>query len=142
MDDKDKILNLLKKNTLTVISTINSSGQPNSAVIGFAETDDFEIIFGTYNDSRKYSNLKTNHNTSFAIGWDGPITVQYEGVAEELTEENSQKYKSIFIKKNPQSAKYEFNPKQRYFLVKPTWLRYTELNQDPWNIIELDFTKQ
>lgn len=139
MNDKDKVLNFIKHQELAVISTIGMDGKPSAAVIGFGETEDFELVFGTYNDSRKYANLMKNSDVAFVIGWDENITVQYEGIAEELNESNSTKYKGYYFSKNPKSKEYESDPKERYFKVKPKWIRYTELNKDPWFIIELKF---
>lgn len=139
MKDKDKVLEFIKNQDLTVIATISNEGKPNSAVIGFAITNDFDLIFGTYSDSRKYSNLLKKSNCAFVIGWDKNITVQYEGTAEELNEIDSKTYKEILFAKNPSSRKYDLDPRQKYFKVRPKWVRYTELSKEPWYIVELNF---
>jgi general stress protein 26 len=125
---KNKILAFLGKHSLTVISTIDvGMEKPESAVIAFAETDTLELIFGTSNMSRKYANIKKNPNVSFVIGWDGAVgTVQYEGVAKELSQEESEKYADIQTAKNPAAKKFTQREDQRYFLVTPTWIRFTD----------------
>lgn len=140
MDRKSEILNFIKNQRLAVISTINAQGLPESAVIGFGETEDFGLVFGTYNDSRKYQNLQSNPDVALVIGWDdGSKTVQYEGRARELGGAEAEKYAQIYTAKNPAAAIYKDNPKQRYFLNKPKWLRFTDIKKEPWDMAEVSF---
>lgn len=121
------------------ISSVDSAGQPQAALVGFGETDKFQLIFGTSNGSRKYSNLIKNPNVAVVIGWDGPRTVQYEGTARELTGAETAKYADGYYAKNPSARKYKDLADQSYFLVDPKWLRYTDLSSEPWDIVELEF---
>jgi pyridoxine/pyridoxamine 5'-phosphate oxidase len=68
-----------------VLGTIGESGAPQSALVGIGITETLEIVFDTVKSSRKYRNLIARPACSFSIGWAGEKTVQYEGVAEELT---------------------------------------------------------
>ncbi len=85
MDKKQFVLDFIKKHTICVLSTVTPDNQPEAAVIEFAETKNFELIFDTFNTYRKYQNLKKNPSVAVVIGWDENITVQYEGWAEELS---------------------------------------------------------
>ncbi len=138
---KKRIMDFMKENMLTVISTVDFDGnKPESAVIAFAQKDNFELIFGTSNKTRKYRNLQKNQNASFVIGWDSEKgTVQYEGVARELSDEESKEYSSILITKNPRSEKFVDKKDQRYFLVKPTWIRILDMTKHPDEIFEINF---
>ncbi|MDO8529952.1 MAG: pyridoxamine 5'-phosphate oxidase family protein [bacterium] len=138
---KKRIRDFMKENMLTVISTVDVDGnKPESAVIAFAERENFELIFGTSNTTRKYRNLQKNPNVSFVIGWDSNTgTVQYEGVARELSREESPTYSSILIAKNPRSEKFVHKEDQRYFLVKPTWIRILDMTKSPDETFEINF---
>lgn len=134
---KEKILNFIKKQVVGIVSTINSeNNKPESAVVAFSETDNLELIFGTFNDTRKYKNLQSNNRVAFVIGWDD-ITVQYEGVVEELSGEQAEKSRNIHLAKNPGSKKYAFDEKQRFFKITPTWIRYSDFNYDPEKVLEI-----
>ncbi|MCC2630841.1 MAG: Pyridoxamine 5-phosphate oxidase [Candidatus Paceibacter sp.] len=137
---KFKILNFLKNHTLTVISTIDERGEkPESAVIAFAEKENLELIFATSNTTRKYKNLQKNPHVSFVIGWDSKIgTVQYEGSARELSDDELNKHADIMILKNKQSEKFRSRPDQRYFLVKPTWIRLLDMSSHPDQTFEIN----
>ena len=139
MSQKQKILDFIKRNKLMVISTINPQGIPQSAVLEFGETDNLEIIFDTFNTARKYRNLKHNQNISLVIGWDENITVQYDGEAIELEGEELKRYKKFYFKKNPEAQRWEKRQGIRYFKTLPKWVRYSDLNKDPWEVIELEF---
>src|SRR3989344_962237 len=83
---KQKILDFLKKHSLTVLSYVNEKDTPQSATIEYMVTDNLEILFNTFSDKRKYKNIVERSDVSFVVGWDWDenITVQYEGIAEEL----------------------------------------------------------
>lgn len=138
--EKGKVLDFIKTKKHAVISTYSLSQPPEAALIGFGETEDFEIIFGTYKTSKKYKNLKQNNKVAFVIGWDEDyITVQYEGVAEELDKSEIEKYVPFYHKKVPGAVTYHSHPNQTYWKVKPTWIRYSDLSEDEEKIYEYTF---
>ncbi len=47
------------------IATVSNDNKSESALIGFSETDDLYIIFGTDSKSRKYENLVKNSSIAF-----------------------------------------------------------------------------
>ncbi|HUA13468.1 MAG TPA: pyridoxamine 5'-phosphate oxidase family protein [Candidatus Sulfotelmatobacter sp.] len=138
MGTKEDLFAFLNSHMLAVVSTVDPSGAPEAAVVGFGQTKDLELVFGTENTSRKYKNIMGNPRVAFVIGW-SDATVQYEGTARELSVEELQIIKDNYWKKNPRVKSRNVNPKERYFLVKPTWIRYTDLKTKPWNIQELKF---
>lgn len=140
MDDKQLILHFLQSKNLAVISTVDESGQPQGAVIGFGQTDALELIFGTFNSSRKYKNLLLDPHVAFTIGWDDSVTVQYEGTAREIQPDEWPIYAEMLFKKNAESEKYRDHPEERLFLVTPKWIRYSDLATEPWTIKELTFS--
>lgn len=136
--NKETILKFFKSRKHAVIATIGEYGQPEAALIGFGETDGLEIIFGTYRTSRKYKNLKRSNKATFVIGWDNDnITVQYEGVARELSANEIDRYVSIYHEKVPSAAAFRNHPEQSYWIVTPTWIRYSDLNGDEELIEEI-----
>jgi pyridoxine/pyridoxamine 5'-phosphate oxidase len=141
MNQKQKILDFIKSKKLAVISTINSGEKPQSAVVAFSETKNLEIIFGTFSTTRKYKNLQENKNVSIVIGWDEAenITVQYEGTAEEVKGKELETCREIQLKKNPSSRKYAYEKEQRYFKIKPTWIRYSDFSKEPEEIFNIVF---
>lgn len=138
---KKKIHKFLSQHLLCVISTIHVDGKgPESAVVAFTEMDTLELIFGTSNTSRKYKNIQNNNNVSFVIGWDSDTgTVQYEGVAREVSKQESTKYAMLHVKKNPGSQVYVEREDQRYFFVKPRWIRFVDNAGDPPDTYEITF---
>lgn len=137
--NKKQILDFIKKQRLAVLSTVNKEGNPQSAVLEFGETNDFEIIIDTLKTSRKYRNIIENPNVSLVIGWDEDITVQYEGVASELEEDEKEEYQEIYWKKNPKAKKWAKEEGIVYFKITPKWLRFSDLNVHPWKIDEFTF---
>ena len=137
-EQKKKILDFIKTQILGVISTVSPDSNPESAVVAFSETDNLELIFGSFSDTRKNKNLQSNNKVSFVIGW-GDITVQYEGLAQELSGGEAIKAREIHLFKNPGSKKYAFDEKQRFFKITPIWVRYYDFNYDPEKVFEIKF---
>jgi uncharacterized pyridoxamine 5'-phosphate oxidase family protein len=138
---KSKIGEILKSNQLCVIATVgNDSNQTESAVIAFAEMDNFSLLFGTSNQSRKYKNIITNNKVSFVIGWDPRVgTVQYEGIAREVDESELDKITEILVLKSIQNKKFVGLPGERYFVVSPKWIRITDRSENSIGIQEIHF---
>lgn len=138
---KQIIREFISQQKLAVLSTINVQGNPQSAVLEFGDTDELELIFDTFRTARKYGNLQKNKNVSVVIGWDDNITVQYEGRAKELQGGELEKYKKEYFRKNPKAKRWETKG-VTYFKVTPTWIRYSDLNKNPWEIFEITFSQK
>ena len=138
--NRGDVLSFIKTKKHAVISTCGKNQQPESALIGFGETDDFKLVFGTYKTTRKYSNLKENNRVAFVIGWDEDyITVQYEGLADELDEAGIEKYVPHYHNKVPGAVAYKSHPDQTYWKAKPTWIRYSDLSGEKEKVYEFTF---
>jgi hypothetical protein len=79
------------------LSIITDSGLPQPALMGMAVTPQLEVIFDTVRSSRKYPNLKKNPRVAWVVGCTTEVSVQYEGLAEELAGEELAKYKKIYL---------------------------------------------
>lgn len=135
---KEKILKFLKKENLAVLSYVNKN-QPQSAVIDFSETESLEIIFTTLTGYRKYKILKKNPKASLVFGGEDKLTVQYEGVAKEMSRLDFLPYLKYHIKKNPVELKFSKMLEARFFKVTPKWIRYSDYGVNPNEIFEIKF---
>jgi pyridoxine/pyridoxamine 5'-phosphate oxidase len=137
MELKQFFYDFLNEHQLCVLSSINKQNNSNSALLGFGQTNELEIVFGTDKTSRKYINIINHPEVSVVIGWDNAQTVQYEGTARELDREEIEIVRSSYWLKNPSVEAYDKMPGQTYFIIKPNWMRYTDLKKHPWDIKEL-----
>ena len=126
---------------LGVLSTLAETGAPQSALVGIAVTPNLEIIFDTVKTSRKYPNLIARHRCSFVIGWAGEQTVQYEGEAEELKSPKLERYQATYFDVYPDGPARMSWPGIVYFVVRPTWIRYSDFDQNPPLIREFSFPR-
>ena len=122
---------------LGVLGTIGPTGSPQSALVGIATTPRLEIVFDTVHTSRKYANLIARPACSFVVGWTGEQTVQYEGVAEELRPPELERYQTIYFQAWPDGPSRMSWPGIVYFVVRPTWIRYSDFDQNPPLIQEI-----
>ena len=135
----EEVYRFLNRERLAVLATIDQKGQPEAALMGFAVTPDLEIIFDTVKSSRKYPNLKYNPRVAWVIGCTSEITVQYEGIAQELEGEELAKYKRAYFAAFPDGPARESWPGITYFVVRPTWVRYCDYNPSNRRIEEKAF---
>ena len=141
--DRQGLLAFMRRHRLGVQSSVTPRGAAQSAVVGFAVTDKFHLIFDTVDTTRKVKNLRKNPKTSFVIGGikDGDEqTVQYDGLADEPTGAELNVLKLAYFKVFPEGRDRQAWPGICYVRVRPTWIRYSDYNQDP-PVIE-EFTKR
>lgn len=133
----------LGKEKLGVLGTIGPTGTPQSALVGIAVTQQLEIVFDTVKNSRKYPNLIARPACSFVIaGWGTTEqTVQYEGVPEELKAPDLERYQAIYFQAWPDGPARMSWPGIVYFVVRPTWIRYSAFDQNPPLIVEWQVSK-
>lgn len=135
-DTTSLILDLLHSQMLGVVSTVNDAGSPESALVAFAETPELEIIFGTFNDTRKFRNIQEHSTISFVVGGDNK-SIQIEGRAHIADGSESQQCADILVSKNPRAARFVTEPRERFVLLRPTWIRFTNFGTKPETVFEL-----
>ena len=134
---RDELIEYISARQYMVISTI-SEDYPESACVEFGN-DGLTLIFDTNQNSRKFKNLQKSSKVSFVIGWENERTVQYEGNATLLQNDAElERLKQVYFKKSPQAQEWEDRKDSVYFKVEPVWVRYTDLNTNPWDITVFD----
>jgi len=63
-----ELLTFLRRHRLAVQASVSPAAVPQAAVIGYAVTDRFEIVFDTLDSSRKGQNLRRNNRIALVIG--------------------------------------------------------------------------
>lgn len=61
------------------------------------------------------------------------------GGAVELAGRELEKYKQIYFAKLPAAKKWESITGIKYYMVLPKWIRFTDMNKEPWEIFEIRF---
>ena len=135
----DEVFQFMNSQRLAVLATVGEPMRPEAALMGFAVTPELKIIFDTVKSSRKYPHLKKNPRVAWVIGCTTEVTVQYEGVAEELAGEELAKYKKTYFAAFPDGPARESWPGITYFVVRPEWVRYCDYNPPTRRIEEMRF---
>lgn len=134
-----EIHDFLQRQRYGVISSVSSSGQPQSALVGIAVTPQFEIIFDTLKTTRKYLNLTARPGCSFVVGWDNEQTLQLDGTALEPRDSELRRYQETYLLTWPECRSHLSWPGITHLVVRPNWLRFSDYNQSPPRIVELNF---
>ena len=135
---KADIYRFISKQKLGVLGTLSSSG-PQAALVGIAVTPELEIVFDTVNTSRKFHNLMSNPRCSFVVGWEGEVTVQYEGQAGQPEGVVLASYQQAYFARWPECRSHLTWLGITYFVVRPYWIRYSDFDQNPPAIEEVTF---
>lgn len=122
----EAVSTFLDQNETCVLATIGTDDQPMAATVGFSHKDDFTIVVATNESTRKYKNLKNNANVAIVVGVTPPRTVQYQGIAKEVTAEELGSRLDDHFAKVPAAKRFAGDSGQRYFIISPTWLRFTD----------------
>jgi Pyridoxamine 5'-phosphate oxidase len=130
--ERNELLTYLRSQRLGVLGTLAPSGEPQAALVGYAVTPDFELLFDTLRTTRKYSNIIGNPRVSFTIGNTAGSgderTAQYEGVAEELVGETLVRLQPIYFAAWPDGINRIQWPHITWFVIRPRWIRYSNFN--------------
>jgi nitroimidazol reductase NimA-like FMN-containing flavoprotein (pyridoxamine 5'-phosphate oxidase superfamily) len=139
--ERSQVLEYLRSQRYGVLGTVSPMLQPQGALIGYAVTSAFEILFDTVRSSRKYTNLLANPRASFTVSGAGasPMllgginaderTVQYEGTAEELSGMALEHLRPVYYAVWPEGPQREHWAGITWFVLRPLWLRYSDYNQ-------------
>jgi hypothetical protein len=137
--DAKGLLEFLRQHRLAVEASVSATGAPQAAVVGCAVTDRFEIVFDTLDSTRKVANVRQNRRVALVIG--GLIagderTMQYEGVADEPSGADLERLKQVYYGVYPDGPSRVSWPGLIYVRVRPTWIRYSDYNVSPPEIVE------
>jgi pyridoxine/pyridoxamine 5'-phosphate oxidase len=99
--------------------------------VGIAVTSELEVIFDTVKTSRKYANLTQRPSCSFVIGWEGEQTVQFEGIAAVILGNELSPYQEQYFSVWPDGKDHLSWPGITYFVVRPSWIRYSDYGVNP-----------
>jgi pyridoxine/pyridoxamine 5'-phosphate oxidase len=134
-----ELVAFLRKHKLAVQASASETGAPQAALVGFAVTDDLEIVFDTVATSRKYVNLRRDPRCAIVVGWDDEMTVQIEGIADEPTGADRERCLASYFAAYPDGRDRLAWPGITHFRVRPTWIRYSDFIKP--EIIELRATE-
>ncbi len=134
-----ELFKFLASQKLGVLGTITPDGSPQSALIGIAVVESLGIVFDTLTTSRKYRNLLANPAASLVVGWESEVTVQYEGVARELTGPERTPYLDEYFAVWPECKSHLQWPDIAHFLIRPQWIRHSDYAQEPPMIQEFRY---
>ena len=130
--ERNELLAYLRSQRLGVLGTLAPSGEPQAALVGYAVTPEFELLFDTLRTTRKYPNMIAHPQVSFTIGNTAGSgderTVQYEGVAEELTGEPLDRLQPVYFSAWPDGVNRVQWPHITWFVIRPRWIRYSDFN--------------
>lgn len=132
--EKQEAIKFLMSQKVGVFSTI-ADGQPQSSYVYYIADEDLSIYFATVVNSRKHDNLQANSKVAFTVGTiKPPITVQVEGVAEIVVDENTIKavtanYYDVATENSHYPVpitKLDVRNGLVVYRIKPTWVRYSD----------------
>lgn len=122
-----------------VLGYLDAESNPDSAFIGFSATPELGIIFGTSDTSRKFSRVLENDHVSFNVtDRDSRYTIQLKGIVKEIPKSELEPYEEAhYAKLGEYSRKFKDMPDQHFFLITPTWLRFSDCSGFPWTVTTL-----
>jgi hypothetical protein len=129
----------MRSQSLAVQASVSPSSSPQAAVVGIVVTDEFEVFFDTLDTTRKVHNLRRNPRIAFVIGGltsGDERTVQYEGIADEPVAAELDRLKELYFACFPEGRARQSWRGLIYVRARPTWVRYSDFNQTPPEIVE------
>ena len=137
--NRDELLAFMRENMYAVQASVSPYGSPQAAVVGIVVSDQFEVFLDTLSTSRKATNLRQNPAAALVIGptdAGATRTVQLEGIVDEPTGSDLDRLLELYFTRFPDGRTRRSWPGLIYLRVRPTWIRYSNFEVDPAEIIE------
>ena len=137
-----ELLTFMRTQRFAVEASRGPGSSVQAALVGIAVTDALEIIFDTLGTTRKAANLRGSPRAALVLGgWSSgdERTVQFEGIAEEMFGADLNRVKETYFAAWPDGVARATWPGITYFCIRPTWIRYSDFNRTPPQIIEFTF---
>ena len=139
---KGEALNFLKRHRKMVLTVLDIEKYPNSSLMLYAVDNDFNIYFGTCQAFGKYKALQADPHVSIAVVQESidPLqVVDMQGVAKEITHEQTQELLAWFVEQNP--AKYYVKDREDFVMFKivPSGVRWLDATSGELRIHDLEF---
>jgi hypothetical protein len=137
----DQLLRFLQSHRLAVQASVSPELRAQAAVVGFAVSDRFEIVFDTVESTRKARNLRSNQHVALVVGGLMPgdeRTAQIDGIADEPDGNDLERLKIVYYEAYPDGPNRLSWPGLIYVRVRPTWVRFSDYTVEPPVIVEFD----
>jgi hypothetical protein len=135
--DRQGLLAFLRKHRLCVQASVAAQGSPQAAVVGYAVSEQLELVFDTLGSSRKAQNLRRDGRIAIVVGWDGEQTLQLEGLADEPSGADLVRVKQLYLAAFSDGVERESWPGISYLRVRPHWARFSDFGAGG-SIVEFD----
>ncbi|HVV65383.1 MAG TPA: pyridoxamine 5'-phosphate oxidase family protein [Rhizomicrobium sp.] len=128
-----ELLAYMRARRLVVVSTVDANSQPQSALVGIAVTEAFELVFDTLSSTRKHANLLARPQVAVVFSGPGEQTLQYEGeaFAVSLGGEGDAPYRAAYYEAWPDGRERLGWKGLAYWAVRPIWARYSDFDIGP-----------
>jgi hypothetical protein len=127
---RSELAAFLRGHRYCVQASVSPSSAPQAAVVGFAVSDDLEIVFDTLDRTRKSLNLRRDPRVALVVGCGpGEQTAQIEGLADEPVGAELDRIKAVYFQAWPDGVDRQRWKGITYVRVRPRWARYTDFAQ-------------
>jgi general stress protein 26 len=126
---KSDFVEFVRAAGMGVVATASPSGKPEAALVEIAVSDRGELIFDTPAGARKLANIERNDRVAVVIGWNDGVSVQVEGTARIVTDDERRRYERLYASQFPGSR--VAHPSLEVAVVTPDWVRRYDATRDP-----------
>jgi hypothetical protein len=138
---KSELLEFIQGHRRAVAATHALDGAPQAALISFVIDEQLQLFFDSFGSSRKVANLRRDPRLALVVGghWPGDDrTVQYEGTADSPAGLELERLKNLYLAAHPDGRERSQLPGITYFRVRPRWIRFTNFNTRPAEIVQFE----
>ncbi len=126
---RSEFVEFVRAARLGVVATASASGMPEAALVDIAISDSAELIFNTPVAARKLTNIERNDRVAVVVGWNERISIQAEGRARIVTNDERLDYERVYGAQLPGSR--VSSPSFEVVVVTLEWVRRYDATTDP-----------
>jgi hypothetical protein len=135
MNNKAIIYEFLTGQKHMTLATASLEGRPEAATVGYVVDGDL-LLINTFENYRKYENLKANPLVACVITTGEDKTLQIECAVWEAQGTQADNVRQKIADAGSSSQEFLIDKSTRFFILTPTWFRLRDYTQEPMQVIE------
>lgn len=117
--------------------TIDATGAPDGATVAFSETVDGNFLIGTSRFSHKAQNVQADDRVAIVVSDSyRNYTALIKGNAQIVSDEDKAQYEEEHYRQTPDSKPFKDQPDEILILIKPYFMKFSDVGVQPWAVTE------
>lgn len=133
---REELVAFVRRRGQAKVATQGPDGAPQATGVSIAVTDQAEFVFDVSIHSREHQNIRAFPLVGVVIGSGEEVTLQFEGTAEVLDDDERDPYLRAYFQQHPNGRERAQASYIAYVRVRPGLLRLSDFRPESFGVQE------